>query len=454
MEQALEVALAREGRRLVCLRGQPGSGRDTALRALLGRVRTTGYVRTPSQLVRGAPALEPELSGSVPVWDARECDASPDDRARGGEWVARGGDVAIALLDVDQETPPARDRSTFIVELSPVDRDERLWAWREALGGTSDAVANRLASELHVGPGLARRAAAAASAPQVRELRASVLDLVPPSTARGIRVEHPSVKIADLVLQPRVFGALEEVLCLLRHENAVRSPYRSGVKALFSGPPGSGKTLAARAIAGETERPLFRVDLANVVSKWLGETEKNLDRAFRAAAVAGAVLLFDEGDALFGERGEVSRGSDRYANMEVGYLLQAIEVYDGVVVVTTNARSRIDGAFLRRFDTAIEFGKPLEAERLELWLRELGGEAASLEPKFLASIAKRAELTGGHIAAAARLARVLARSADRPLAEEDLLAAIAAEYEKLGGTLTANHWRDERAKAGTWHRPG
>lgn len=217
------------------------------------------------------------------------------------------------------------------------------------------------------------------------------------------------------------------------------------MKALFAGAPGTGKTLAARALATELGRSLYRIDLAAVTSKWLGETEKNLARALEIAEPTGAVLLFDDGEALMGQRGDVSRGSDRYANLEVAYLLQALESHDGIVVVTTNARERMDKAFIRRFDVIAEFARPDADARESLWRQELGDTARALDGATLRDVAERADLTGGHIAAAARLARVLAAAAgSNDVRGVDLIEAVACEHEKLGGVLTANRWRAER----------
>jgi len=179
------------------------------------------------------------------------------------------------------------------------------------------------------------------------------------------------------------------------------------------------------------------------VSKWVGETEKNLRHAFDAAEDVGAVLLFDEGDALFGKRGEVGRGSDRYANMEVSYLLQAIESFDGTLVVTTNRRGDLDKAFERRFDVAIDFAPPGEALRVAIWRQELGEVGAEL-PEFFYRRLGQAELTGGNIASAARLARVYALDAgEARLSAAVVQRAVRAEFLKLGSLVHANGWSEE-----------
>src|SRR4030095_12722278 len=172
---------------------------------------------------------------------------------------------------------------------------------------------------------------------------------------------------------------------------------KTGITALFAGPPGTGKTMAAEIVAGSLGLDRYRIDLSAVVSKYVGETEKNLERIFRAADQGDAVLLFDEADALFGKRSEVRDAHDGYANVEVAYLLQRLESYAGLAVLTTNLRGNIDEAFIRRLDCVIEFPLPEEAERLRIWPLALPTEApldASVDLQFLA---RKFKLAGGHI---------------------------------------------------------
>jgi SpoVK/Ycf46/Vps4 family AAA+-type ATPase len=181
------------------------------------------------------------------------------------------------------------------------------------------------------------------------------------------------------VLSPDSTAQLREILARIRHQAIVLERWgfgkkharQSGVSVLFAGPPGTGKTMAAEVIAGELGLELFRIDLSAVVSKYIGETEKNLEVVFRAADRGDAVLLFDEADALFGKRSEVKDAHDRHANVEIAYLLQRLESYEGLAILTTNLRGNIDEAFLRRLDHILEFPLPEEAERLQIWERAL-----------------------------------------------------------------------------------
>lgn len=442
---------------LVVIQGRAGSGRDAILDALLARIGAGALVLTPGELARSTDRLEPEVSGRVAVWDARGTDPSPDDRARAAAWLSRSRPFAVAIADPDRDVPVVDERAVTVLASDPVDVEERRWCWSHALGGSPREadLAAALADQLRVGAGYAHRvvrsAAERGETLSVASARAAIEALVPPSSLRGIAVEHPDERLESLVLEPSVARGLRHLITLVRHRDAIGVHRRVGVKTLLSGPPGTGKTLAARALAAELGRPLHRVDLASVVSKWIGETEKNLARVFEAAEALGAVLVFEEGEALLGERGQVLRGADRYANLEVAYLLQALEAHDGVVVVTTNARNKIDPAFLRRFDVVLELGRPDATRRALLWKRELGDAAAELPAAFVSEIAHRSELTGGHIAAAARLARALAREAGRATVyPEDVLEALAFEHEKLGGAMAATRLRDEANGKSRW----
>jgi hypothetical protein len=203
----------------------------------------------------------------------------------------------------------------------------------------------------------------------------------------------------------------------------------SGITALFAGASGTGKTMAAEVLAGELKLDLFRVDLSQVVSKYIGETEKNLSRVFDAAEEGGAILLFDEADALFGKRSEVRDSHDRYANIEVSYLLQRMEAYQGLAILTTNLRGALDPAFLRRIRYLVQFPFPGRAERTEIWRRVFPPEAPTegLDPERLG----RLTAAGGNIRNIALNGAFLAAAANEPIRMGHLLQAARAEYAKL-----------------------
>jgi hypothetical protein len=217
---------------------------------------------------------------------------------------------------------------------------------------------------------------------------------------------------------------------------SAQARYHPGVKALFVGASGTGKTLAAGWLATRLAMPLYRVDLASITSKYIGETEKNLSQLLARAEQAEVVLLFDEADSLFGKRTDVKDSNDRFANAQTNYLLQRIETYDGIVLLTSNSRNRFDAAFSRRLETIIEFALPSPEERRSLWLTHLG-EHHSLTPLELNQVAALVELGGGNIRNVVLAAAVLARAAARPIAAPDLHQGLAAEYRKLGQPLPA-----------------
>jgi len=215
---------------------------------------------------------------------------------------------------------------------------------------------------------------------------------------------------------------------------AFRRSLNRGVRAMFTGPSGTGKTLAARALAAELGLDLYRVDLAAVVNKYIGETERNLNQVLSRAEELDVLLLLDEGDALMSKRTEVRNANDRYANLETNYLLQRLETYEGIVVVTTNAGQRIDSAFLRRLDVIVPFAPPNVSERWLIWMLHLPTDNR-VSPACLEEVASRCALTGGQIRNAALHATLLALETGRPLGDAHLEEAVQREYRKAGAAF-------------------
>ena len=207
-----------------------------------------------------------------------------------------------------------------------------------------------------------------------------------------------------------------------------------GISALFAGSSGTGKTMAAEVLANDLRLDLYRIDLSQVVSKYIGETEKNLRRVFDAAEESGAVLLFDEADALFGKRSEVRDSHDRYANIEVSYLLQRMEAYRGLAVLTTNMKTLLDTAFLRRIRFVVEFSFPDAAHRAEIW-RHIFPEATPTEGVDITRLANL-NVAGGNIRNIAMQAAFLAAESGEPVRMWHLLRAARGEYAKLEKPLT------------------
>ncbi|MFF3938464.1 ATP-binding protein [Streptomyces phaeofaciens] len=254
--------------------------------------------------------------------------------------------------------------------------------------------------------------------------------------ARRIR---PAVGWEDLVLPERPLTQLHELALRARHRDRVLGDWRlsagggrgRGVLGLFAGESGTGKTLSAEVVAAELGLDLYVVQLSSVVDKYVGETEKNLERIFTEADRTDSVLLFDEADAVFGKRSEVKDSHDRYANMESAYLLQRLESFDGIALLTTNLRANIDEAFTRRLDLVVDFPFPDPGQRLALWRHGLSHVpcAEGVDP---APLAREFELAGGSIRSAVVTAAYLAAGRDGRVGDGDLLEGARREYRKAG----------------------
>ncbi|NEA19874.1 ATP-binding protein, partial [Streptomyces halstedii] len=272
------------------------------------------------------------------------------------------------------------------------------------------------------------------------DLRAAVRAQNSAGLERLARRVEPAVGWDDLVLPPATRRQLGELALRARHREQVLGQWRMrpgggrgrGVIALFAGESGTGKTMSAEVVAAELGMELYVVDLSTVVDKYIGETEKNLERIFVEAAEVNGILLFDEADAVFGKRSQVKDAHDRHANVESAYLLQRMESFDGIAVLTTNLRANLDEAFTRRLDVVAEFPMPDEPQRLALWDRCLGTEMPRDGGLDLAFCARRFELAGGSIRACAVTAAYLAAEAGRPLGMEQIVSAVLQEYRKLG----------------------
>jgi SpoVK/Ycf46/Vps4 family AAA+-type ATPase len=258
----------------------------------------------------------------------------------------------------------------------------------------------------------------------------------------GSRIE-PRAGWRELVLPEEQTATLRDIAAQVRGRSLVyddwgfeRTSQRGlGISALFAGPSGTGKTMAAEVIAGELGLDLYLIDLSAVVSKYIGETEKNLRAVFDAAEKGGAVLLFDEADALFGKRTEVRDSHDRYANIEVSYLLQRIERYRGLAVLTTNLRSALDQAFLRRLRFVVQFPFPDAIQRAEIWRRVFPPEVPTLDldSNRLAQL----NTSGGNIRNIALAAAFMAADGGEPVTMAHLRRAARREYAKAEKSLSS-----------------
>ena len=338
-------------------------------------------------------------------------------------------------------------RPLVVVHAARVDATARGAAWRAALPELADdapSLGARYALEPHAVAAVATDARAAAGldgrVPNVDDVAASVRARSALSLAGGVQLVRPTAGWDRLVLAPDRLAQLREALDRLLHQSRVIDEWgflrdragARGVRMLFSGPPGTGKTLAAEVMAHTLGVDLLVVDLSRVVSKWIGETEKNLAEVFDASEHAQAVLLFDEADALFGKRTEVSDAHDRYANLETAYLLSRLERFEGLAVLSTNLRENIDDAFTRRLEFLVDFDPPASAEREALWRCHLPPDAPLADDVRLGELATLYPLVGGHIRNASVAAGFLASAAGTPITRGDLVRAVRREYEKSG----------------------
>lgn len=257
--------------------------------------------------------------------------------------------------------------------------------------------------------------------------------------ARPLATVHT---MADVVLPPRTQARLNDLQSRIQHRDRVVQEWgfgrhhdnASGLVALFHGPPGTGKTMTAAVVAGAAGLPAYVIDLSALVSKYIGETEKALAKVFDRAAREGCVLVFDEADAIFGTRTEVTDSHDRYANQEVSYLLTRIEAHPGIVMLTTNLLGNIDEAFQRRIHVMIEFAPPGPSERLVLWQRTLPPALPLAADVDLPALAEQFAITGAQIKDAAIEAAYTAAAADGVVTQSLLVAAVRRQYDKAGRT--------------------
>lgn len=245
--------------------------------------------------------------------------------------------------------------------------------------------------------------------------------------------------LPELILQPETERALEEVAMLATYTlSAPEATRRNGPAVLLTGPPGTGKSLAASHLARRIGRPLFQLNLGTIVSKWLGETERNLSRVFDQMSGTRGAILIDECDALLGKRVSVKEGRDHYVNLTVSHLLMLLERHKGPVWLTSNLRANLDDAYLRRFSAVVEFKRPDFDLRIRAWEREIGGALAASPRGQLAQLAATVDLSVAEIASACHYARALAFAANRVLSAADLARAVMRERTKSTATFTRN----------------
>ncbi len=392
---------------------------------------------------------EAALGGCALLLNAEILDKG--DRSRTA-WVRRFVEATgSVLLVTTAERLEISQRPTLGFEVPGPTPEERRQLWLAALGQTAvrlDGAVEQLATQFHLDPITVETVCSQVDLQQAstqeltsRLWQACRLAARPRIGTLAQRIES-QVGWEDLVLPDAQRRLLQVLVAQVRQRFpvyhrwgfAARSNRGLGITALFAGPSGTGKTLAAEVLANVLQLDLYRIDLSQVVSKYIGETEKNLRHVFDAAEGSGAILLFDEADALFGKRSEIKDSHDRYANIEIGYLLQRMESYQGLAILTTNLEKHLDQAFLRRLRFIVRFPFPDATARAEIWRRVFPPETPiqRLDWERLA----RLNLTGGQIRNIALHAAFLAAEAGTPVGMPHVLEAARIEYIKLERPLT------------------
>jgi DNA polymerase III delta prime subunit len=339
------------------------------------------------------------------------------------------------------------------VEIAPPTVSQRAQLWRAAVG--EDIARDRaelwdaLSAKFRFGPGKIRASVEALQWGEASTGEGSAWDQAlhracRAASSQGLEALVHKLPIkyrwADLVLPEDVMEQLREIRNCVRLRRRVYDDWGfegkfslgKGLNVIFSGGPGTGKTMSAEILAGDLGLDLYQIDLSTVVSKYIGETEKNLSRIFREAQSANCILLFDEADALFGKRSEVRDSHDRYANIEINYLLQRMDNYEGVVILTTNMLRNLDAAFTRRIHYTVEFPFPDERQREELWSKVFPAETPRSDDLDLTFLARRFKLTGASIKNIALNGAFLAAADGRVVDMAHVVGALKREYRKMG----------------------
>ena len=449
----------------VIIRGAPGSERLATLGGL-ARALGMNLVEVPQPQTMNETArrqLGPicAMTRSLPVL----CyELGPGETEDIPPIPGYGGPVGIILGQEGGLRGGGVDKAvTLSLPLGEARLRQRLW--QDALGGHPVTDLEVISRRFHLPGGLIRQAAGLAVAEArladqeavgleavrraCRALNRQMLDTLAARVEADGSWEHLVVSgPASLKLQELEQRCRHREQLLDRLGPAFGSSANRGVRALFSGGSGTGKTMAARILANELGMDLYRVDLAAVVNKYIGETEKNLHRVLSTAEALDVILLLDEGDALLGSRTEVRSANDRYANLETNYLLQRLESYQGIVLITSNAAENIDSAFQRRLDVVVNFVPPGPEARWQIWQCHLPADHG-VSATFLEEVAVRCEMTGGQIRNAALHAILLALDEGCPtVADRHVKLAVESEYRKAGAHYPLNGQQRQNGRAG------
>jgi hypothetical protein len=445
VERRIVTALGSEPAPVVIATGPEGAGRATVLGRAAGergfgtlRVKVSALATEEAKRQRQLRAVIREacLFDAVPMF----IDVDAASRAY-IESATRG--FAGPVLVTSRDAIPWRGRPVITHEVERPGGDARAEIWRACLPGASEAVIASASEGYALRPG----SIVAAASNAVATGRVTIEAVHEGVRARiGDELGTLATRIdwrqtwQDLVLPEDQFEQIIELVSRVRHRSTVLETWGFGAKvgkghgvtALFSGPPGTGKTMVAGLVAKELGLDLYQVDLSKIVSKYIGETEKQLASLFDAAEAGHAVLLFDEADSLFAKRTEVKSSNDRYANLEVNFLLQRMESFTGISLLTTNHETSIDDAFRRRIALHVRFPMPEETQREQLWKAMLPAAAPVSGELELDRLARELEMSGGYIKNAVLRAAYLAAEEGTAIGMKHLWKSARAEYEAMG----------------------
>lgn len=458
------VDLARTGQHhRIAVHGSIGSGRRTLACALAHQAGRDVALIDAAALPRQVDSFVVELAASLRrahLTGLIPCvvhlgDVAFDDRT--GRDVAsealRAHPGPIVVIAAPTELVPF-SAGHIAIRLPALSETERRAVWQRAIADAGLAVVSidAIAARYKIGPGVIRRAvqAAATAGGNANSDAAPTIETYIRQT-RDQRLGQFATRIENLpawssvVLPPDILDSLRELVARVRYGRQVYDTWgmsrtmatSRGLTALFQGQPGTGKTLVAGVVARELGLDLYQVDLSKVMSKWIGETERNLSTIFDAAEDGQVVLLFDEADSLFAKRTEVRSSNDRYANLEVNYLLQRLDAFSGIALLTTNSGNTIDQAVKRRLSFCLSFPFPDEETREQLWQAHLPPELPVAGPLALAELARKYQLSGGYIRNACLRAAFIAAQDETPLHQRHLERAVALEFAENGKLSTS-----------------
>lgn len=435
----------------IILRGSPGSDGQHIMGAI-ARLLNRGVVMMRQTAIgmndtQAAAPIGPlcHIIGALPVIIA---DVGPGETAVIPQWPGYDGPLGI-LLGLEGGIDEQHAGTAVSLTIPQTRLEQRHQQWRHTLNGTPVDNLDLISERFHLPNGYIRQVATMAQAQAAIEKHNAVDMHHIQSACRLLNRQHLDTLATRLVgggswmylavndLTMEKLMELERRCChrerlLAQLGPAFGTSQNRGVRALFTGSSGTGKTLAARILAAELGMDIYRIDLAAVVNKYIGETEKNLHRVLTEAEALDVILLLDEGDALLGNRTEVRSANDRYANLETDYLLQRLEQYQGIVFITTNTAENIDGSFQRRMDVVVNFVAPQAEERWQIWQFHLP-QTHQVTTAYLEEVAIRCEMTGGQIRNAALHATLLALDDNESaVTAHHLQRAIQSEYRKAG----------------------